>query len=44
MVGGFLWVLWFLPPLKRVAMSDIAEILLSDVKHQKSNQIQSSGT
>jgi hypothetical protein len=33
MIDGSLRVLWFLPPLKLVAMTDIAE---SGVKHNKS--------
>jgi hypothetical protein len=37
MVGGSLRVLRLLPPLKLVAMNDIAEILLKvALKHQKS--------
>jgi len=39
MIGGSLWVLWLLPPLKLVAMivSDTAEILLKVVLNTKKN-------
>jgi hypothetical protein len=39
MIGGSLRVLWFLPPLKLVAMTDIAE---SGVKHNKSINLDAS--
>jgi len=35
MVSGSLRELWFLPPLKLVAMNDIAEILLKVVLNTK---------